>query len=571
MVDMWRGTSLNLSRSLEWSLLKISTEKEIEDENGNKVMGRPWDMLSDFGKFTYAATCWMQLKFSDKHWFITDVVETDVMDRVRECRSLLDEAIDASDTGEVVEIARDVLKKINEEEDPVEYADPDEIEDDAVILPPQAKGSDNSAMYKKPKKGQGQEPDGPKVYQSVIDDEDLCEECGGTGTDDLGETCDVCDGDGLSEQGRERAEQQAQQPQAQQSQNGSSGGDGEDDESQGGAARPDFSNVSDEELERDNELLSRSEMLKDAAMQDLDGTDRYLIYSTEGDVIENIKDGDRVGYRQFMSETSSMVSTIKRKMARSMLSSNVSRWAGDKTRGKINPRAVFRVPLGTSKRVFRQKVQSEDFNTVVEIMVDHSGSMSGPRLSLAGRTVAVLGEVLNQLSVPFSVTGFSTGDWDEASNRKRGAPPEARKMYTRWGNLWIGVYKDYNESWAKAAPRVMQMVRNERANTYDGESLRWGTQRLLRRSEKRKILFWLNDGQPCPNGGDDSQAHRQYASDCAKDAEKAVELMAVGIQTDAVKQYYKNYVVVNNLDDLPGVCLNELDALLRKGKSLKAA
>jgi cobalamin biosynthesis protein CobT len=45
-----------------------------------------------------------------------------------------------------------------------------------------------------------------------------------------------------------------------------------------------------------------------------------------------------------------------------------------------------------------------------------------------------------------------------------------------------------------------------------------------------------------------------------------VELVVIGIKTAAVKKFYKNTFVVNNLKDLPTVCLSELDRLLRQGK-----
>jgi cobalamin biosynthesis protein CobT len=208
---------------------------------------------------------------------------------------------------------------------------------------------------------------------------------------------------------------------------------------------------------------------------------------------------------------------------------------------------------------------------VVDIMVDHSGSMRGPKLALASQTCIVLGEVLNLLGIPFSVRGFSTGDPYVAARRNGNASKDERQMFSRWGDHWIGVYKDYNEPWAHAGPRVINMIRNEQSNTYDGESLRFSAQCLAARKEKRKILFWLNDGEPCPNSGDDHTAHAQFAKDCAKEVEKSVELIAIGIMTDAVKNFYTNYIVVKDLKTLPAVCLTELDALLRKGKTLKQA
>lgn len=578
--ELWRGSRVNLRRSREWSLEKVTAVRDLTDANGNPIKARPWDQLSDFGKVVYAATVYAQVDFDRDHWFVKDVVEKGVMDKVLQCEDLIRRACSANDTKDVVDCAREFMKKLGEEEEPVEYVDPEDVEDDAIILPPQAKGEDKSAMFKKSEKKEA-DPNSPPVYQAEIDDEDICEACGGSGEDEDGDSCEECGGTGMSADGAEDGEDgSGAYGEGDEDEDGEGGGTRRhgsaqpspvDGDHSGGARRPDFTGVSNEELQRDAELVNREQFLKEAAVGELSGRDRYMVYTTEGDEYEPIRDGDRVAYKRFMMEANQMVSVIKRKMARSLLSSNISRWEGDKTRGKINPRAVFRVPLGTSKRVFREKVEAEDFNTAVEIMVDHSGSMCGSKLDLASKTAVVLGEVLHQLDIPFSILGFSTGDWDVAEGRRRKGSDTERQMYTRWGNLWIGVYKDYDEAWPRVNHRVMNMVRNERANTYDGESLRYGAQRLARRPEQRKILFWLNDGSPCPNGGDDGEAHRQYAADCAKEVEKMVELMAVGIMTDAVKRYYKNYVVVNNISELPVVCLNELDALLRKGKMLRAA
>jgi cobalamin biosynthesis protein CobT len=578
-IELWPGSRVNLGRSLEWALEKVSVERELEDpENpGQTKLMRPWDGLSDFGKLTYAAAVWPQLAFRKDHWFMEDVVDVEIKDRVYACEDLLREATNADSIDDVIPLAKSFMDRCNEEEDPTNYVDPDDINDEDTVLPPQGKGADRSSMYKQPKRGQ--KSGGPQTYQGELADEDEEDEnlpkAPGLSDEDVAEDSNGQheppdedeEGGYDSEEGDEDDEDSSHGGAQRQG-----GGEGPDyHEGGGGARRPDFDGVTDEELDRDIDMTNRHEFIREAAAKEFDGTDRYLVYSTEGDIIEQIKDGDRVRYKKFMLDATGLVSTIKRKMSRSLLATNVSRWEGDKNRGMINPRAVFRVPLGTSKRVFRQKVESEDYNTAVQIMVDHSGSMSGSKLDLAAKTSIILAEVLNMLSVPFSICGFSTGDWDAGSTRFRAAGEEERGMYTRWGDLWIGLYKDFNESWSSSNHRIINMVRNERANTYDGESLRWGCNRLLNRPEQRKILFWLNDGSPCPNGADDMTAHQEYARQCAQEVEKLVELMAFGVKTDAVKRYYKNYVVVNDIKDLPTVCLNELDALLRKGKSLRAA
>lgn len=505
-VQMWRGAIVNLRHCNEWSRKKIAEEKEVEDENGNKTMKRMWDELSGLGKFIQAALCYAGNDFDENHWFLRDVVEPEILQRVKQCDSLLRSGRQTDATGDLVPIAEEILDILQEVEEEVPEIDPGDIPDDAIVLPPGSGPSIQQQVMQK------HDPNAPSVYQvDCGDGEDV------SGEDQQQDDCDF--------------------------------------------------NPSSEELDKDEELTSIPNMLKDAAGRSLTDEDRYLVYTTEGDEIEKISDGNRQEYKIFMQEANRMVSVMKRKMARSLLSTNISRWEGDKLRGKINPRVIHRVAMGTSKRVFRQKVESEAFDTCVAMMVDHSGSMAGYQLDLAAKTAIVFGEILHQLNIPFSVMGFSTGCGSVAHQRRHNASGEEQRLYSRWGNLWIGQYKSFDDSWPNSNHRLINMRHHCKMNTYDGETLRYGAQVLLNRPEKRKILFWLNDGMPCPNGVDDSQAHIQYAHDAATEVERLVELFAIGINTSAVKDFYTNCVAIHDVNDIPSTAFRELDELIRMGKT----
>lgn len=508
-VGLYPGAKANLRRSADWSYGKIAEEQMMDDpENpGHQKMMRPWDRLSDFGKVLYTSIVYTTNEFEDQHWFLQDVVEPEILDIVKQHEDIFRTAVDAEETGDLLPLVTELLKRLQEE-------------DTEMPEPEQQEGQQGD-----PQKGQGQQ----------------------------------------------QGQQQGQPDDGTQKNSGESGssvpsGGQQQDGNNGGMELPDNSKILEDE-----QLMSRHEQLRDAARAELPGTDEYMVYTTEGDEIERIQAGDRRLYRDFMKEAIRIVAPMKRKMARSLLSQAVSSWEGNKRRGKINTRRLHQVVTGTSKRVFRKRVEAESFDTCVLMMVDHSGSMAGAQLDLAAKCAIIFGEILNQLGIPFSVLGFSTGASSTASHRYGGATREEHRLYKRWGNLWIGEYKSFDDSWQSSAPKMIQMVRNGRTNTYDGESLRYGAQVLLARPEKRKILFWLNDGYPCPNSADDSDAHRQYAHDCAREVEKLIELFAIGIRTDAVKRFYKNCVQVNDLNDLPKTCLMELDALLRKGKTYLGA
>lgn len=621
--ELWPGAKFNFAKSREWSIGKVS-EKE-KDASGKETSG--WDGLSDIGKVLYASAFYAQSDFDDSHWFLRDVVEKEVMTRVRAAEPILRKARAAATTEEVIECARELLKAINEVEEEPEYIKPKDIKPQDRLIPPQSPL--DHVMPKKPPKAPA---DAPKLIEVEPPDED--EEvdpedglpipgnkgaAGGEGEEGEGEEGDDSEGDaavagagpGEDQDGEEDSES-GDQPSIAKSGKASDKADAEGEESEGagdgevaedaepvegdagddaegeevdgqigsqhnGSTKTNTSmkqpkklppiNSTDKELEDDADIMNLARMIKEAAEFEIKGVDSYLVYTTEGDHVEEIKDGDKQQYRTFMQKAIAMVAVMKRKLTRAMLSSAVSSWEPDKLRGKVNPRAAHRVALGTSKRVFRQRVEAEKLDTAVQMMIDHSGSMYGDKLQLAAMTAIILGEICHQLGISFSVCGFSTDEGYDGRRRWEKASPEEREIYSRWDNQWIGMYKDFDDSWPHSCHKLINMVRHSKNNTYDGESLKLGAQRLLQRREKRKILFWLNDGEPCPTGVDSRQALVEFTAQAAKEVEKLVEVVAFGIMTDSVKQFYKNWVQVNTIEELPKICLNQLTQLLVKGRT----
>jgi cobaltochelatase CobT len=322
-------------------------------------------------------------------------------------------------------------------------------------------------------------------------------------------------------------------------------------------------------LSGDEQILSDAEKIKDQAAKDRfkfeREEDRYLIYTTEGDTIEAIDDeGDKQQCHRFLTDSRGLVYPIRQRFRRNLLSKAKCRWEPGKRRGSVNPASLHRVALGTSKAVFRKLSEADSFDTAVSMFVDHSGSMWSEKMELAAHTAIIFGECLHDIKVPFEVCGFSTQQSSIAHTRFQGASPDEQKLFTRWGDLWIGIYKGFDDHWPTNRHRCVNMNRNGKDNTFDGEALRVAAKRLLLRPEKRKILFWLNDGWPQPNMSRFRQQHATYLANMAKAVEKVIEVFAVGIMSDSVKEYFSNWVQVNNLSDLPKVAVTELDRLLRK-------
>ena len=83
--------------------------------------------------------------------------------------------------------------------------------------------------------------------------------------------------------------------------------------------------------------------------------------------------------------------------------------------------------------------------------------------------------------------------------------------------------------------------------------------RLSARPEKRKVMMVLSDGWPAADG----YGHEQHLLEVCRDIEASdVELVGIGIQSDAVERFYSKHVVVNDIKDLEGEVMNQLSKLL---------
>jgi len=530
------GARLNLSRSSEWSYKRVAElHEEVDPVTGDKKQVRDWDQLSDLGKLLYAGSVYCDNDFNDNHWFIKEVVPADIMTIVKDkLEDLFRAAVAAPDSMAVVPLAEEIMTRLQEVEPPEpEKIDPADIPDNAVVVPPQAMPSPQQQVMQK----QGEpDPDAPPVvvaspgHNADPDDDD---------TGQPGQEQSAADDDAEDDDGEEIPSEE-----------------------------PRNFDPSKDQLAKDAEITDRKKQIRSASQRLIKtNTDSYLVFTTAGDQVEKITPGNRAEFGKFLQETAAMVSPMRRQLVRVLTARKQSSWEGGKERGKIDKRRLYRVPLGTSKKVFKQQTLGEELDAAVLIAVDHSDSMNNSKLQLAARMSSVLGQTLDPLGVPFSILGWSTGSSDVADGRKNKATEDERECYTRWGNLWTGVYKGFNETWTNAGPKVLEMPRHSQHNTYDGESVRMFAQMLMARPEKRKILFIFNDGEPCPNWGDDRQAHINYAHDCAKAVEAMVQTVVFGVMTDAVKDIYANTVVVHNLNDLPKVAMTQLMSILLDGKS----
>jgi len=288
---------------------------------------------------------------------------------------------------------------------------------------------------------------------------------------------------------------------------------------------------------------------------------KYLIYSTKHDEIKKVSVRDPVEFKTLKDSSARSVNVIRQRLIKYIQTKKNILWETGKTSGALNQRAYVNAYLGVSNNIFKKKIQTRAVNTVFDIMIDHSGSMAS-KMKLAVETAVALGEILNLCGVPFAVRGFTTrgvsSHYEAVQNDEK-----LSEIFSRFGALRIPIYKDYSDSWKSVGASLpCALYDREKNNTYDGESLRYSINCLIDRPEPRKILFWLNDGAPCSMPHDNQEKSNKFLLDVIKEGEKRVEIIAFGIGTDNVKDYFKNYVVMNSIGDLAEVAMTKLSEIL---------
>ncbi len=102
----------------------------------------------------------------------------------------------------------------------------------------------------------------------------------------------------------------------------------------------------------------------------------------------------------------------------------------------------------------------------------------------------------------------------------------------------------------------------------DGEALLWAHNRMIGRSEERKILMVISDGAPVDdstlsvNNGSYLERHLRQVIGWIEN-KSPVELAAIGIGHD-VTRYYSRAVTIMDVEQLGGTMVEQLAALFEE-------
>lgn len=236
-------------------------------------------------------------------------------------------------------------------------------------------------------------------------------------------------------------------------------------------------------------------------------------------------------------------SSLSKRIGRYMQAKSRNRKLHGQKAGRLSNRNLHRLKMKGAgdlrERVFHKRIVNKSKDVAVSLVVDFSGSMRGKGKSQAAcDAVTHLHEVITgQLRIPLEIIGFS-----EHCTARNGLHLLFQTFQRKQRNDQI------EENMRKYMPY----------NGYnrDGEVIMWARDRLLQQKADRHIMVVLSDGQPCTKQGDVGLFTKDVIRQV--EADKRVDLYAIGILSPAVKWFYQNYEVIANASELEDKLLTVL-------------
>ena len=303
----------------------------------------------------------------------------------------------------------------------------------------------------------------------------------------------------------------------------------------------------------------------------------YSIYTTKFDEIIDAKDlvtsDESLRLRNQLDNLIkphlSTIGKLANRLQRLLLAKQNTSWNYNLEEGMLDNARLHRVIANPGYPLsFKQETENKFKDTVVTLLIDNSGSMRGRSISLAAICADIIGSTLERCQVKTEILGFTTKHWKGGDSKKLWIINGNRSNPGRLNDIRHIIYKSADNSWRRSRKYFGAMLREGLLKeNVDGEALAWSHERLLKRSEERKILIVISDGAPV----DDStlSANREDFLDnhlreiiSLIENDSPVELQAIGIGHDVTK-YYKNALTINRAEELGEVLLDELSKLFK--------
>lgn len=263
-------------------------------------------------------------------------------------------------------------------------------------------------------------------------------------------------------------------------------------------------------------------------------------------------------YERSKNSIAGQVNQCRRKFERALISKQNRGFLRNQEEGNLDSRRLV-AALGGATNVHRTREPIDEIDASVLLVVDLSGSMNNEKIVLARKSAITYAEALEKNGVPFAVTGFTNHYGRQTLNK---ANPDTHEHRYRNFPLDLYVFKDWDTSLKKAKGGIGSITSEAVAmgDNADGDSLLQLYWNFLKgRRTKRKVMIVFSDGWPAASGGNQDQRLRDVTEYIESEG---VDLVGVGILSEAPKKYYRKHTIVNRVADLAKESLQQLASIL---------
>ncbi len=301
----------------------------------------------------------------------------------------------------------------------------------------------------------------------------------------------------------------------------------------------------------------------------------YEAYSSKYDEIiraEELCDSEEmIRLRQLLDQQLQALhhatSKLANRLQRKLMAKQNRTWEFDLEEGVLDAARLSQVIVDPSNPlIYKQEKEMKFRDTVVTLLIDSSGSMRGRSITIAAMCADILGRTMERCSVRVEILGFTTRAWRGGMSREQWINEGKPSNPGRLNDVRHIIYKAADDTWSRTKRNLGLMMREELLKeNIDGEALIWAHNRVVSRTEQRKVLMVISDGLPVDNStllvnpSNYLEQHLKYAIDMIEN-HSPVELVAIGIGHD-VTHHYNRAVTITDADQLGGAMTDQLAEL----------
>ncbi|WP_150306043.1 cobaltochelatase CobT-related protein [Pseudomonas saliphila] len=344
--------------------------------------------------------------------------------------------------------------------------------------------------------------------------------------------------------------------------------DDDEDEHKGFSLLLDF----DQDGDDDNGFASARSGTSKAFGENQQGYNVYTVVhdrevSAAGLVRAALLDEYRARLDAGIAEQGINVQRVARQLAAVLATWQRDDWLYGQEEGRIDGRRLAQlVSSPTERRLFYQERQKPVADCVVSILIDCSGSMrhqSEPVAMLADTLI----RALDMIGASSELLGFTTNAWN-GGKPYREWMRQGRPAYPgRLNETCHLIFKQADRGWRRSRRDIAALLKGDMYREgIDGEAVDWACNRLLARSEARKILIVISDG--CPADSATNLANDAFYLDnhlkevlARRERQGEIEILGLGVGLD-LSPFYRHCLATDMSQALDNHLFEEIVKLI---------